>query len=99
MKIVQIIFLLVIANPLWAGCEATIIQGSHTAIKKSEAKAGAWEEAKDACYPGEASKLSIQCKNVGKEKGVQGKAAKRCIQDVSCNICGDDLTRKYEALQ
>jgi len=89
---------LTISQPLLAGCESSILEGSHTAIKKSEAKLGAWEDAKEMCYPGVATKLSMQCARVSGEKGVQGKKAKRCVQEVSCNVCGDDLKRKYEAL-
>jgi len=86
-----------LSQPLWAGCESSILEGGHTALIKAEAKLGAWEEAKDACYPGEATKLNLQCKKVKGDKGVQGEAAFRCVQEVSCNVCGDDLMRKYEA--
>jgi hypothetical protein len=98
MKLFMFIFFLVIAHPLWAGCESSILEGSHTAIIKKEAKEGAWEDAKEVCYPGAATKISIQCKKVKGDKGVQGKKAIQCTQEVSCNICGDNLTRKYEAL-
>lgn len=97
MKAFMFIVLLVIAHPVWAGCESSILEGSHTAIKKKEAKLGAWEDAVERCYPGASTKLTVQCERVNPEKGVQGKAAKRCVQEVSCNICGDDLRRKYEA--
>lgn len=97
MKVVMFIFLLVMAHPLWAGCESTILEGSHTAIKKKEAKIGAWEDAVEMCYPGVPTKLTVQCERVTPEQGVQGKAAKRCLQEISCNLCGDDLRRKYEA--
>ncbi len=82
----------------WAGCEASMIEGSHTALTKKEAKLGAWEDAKERCYPGEASKMSVACQTVSGAKGVQGKKAKRCVQEVSCTVCGDALIRKYEAL-
>lgn len=91
--------LLVLCQPLWAGCESTILEGGHTALTKKEARLGAWEDAKEVCYPGEAAKLALQCKKVKGEKGVQGKDAIRCTQEVSCTICGDDLTRKYEAVE
>lgn len=84
-------------QPLWAGCESSILEGAHTAIKKQDAKTGAWEDAKEICYPGEATQLSVQCKKVKGDKGVQGKNATQCVQEISCNVCGDDLTRKYEA--
>jgi len=98
LHVVLATLVLTISQPLWAGCESSILVGSHTAIKKSEAKLGAWEDAKEVCYPGVATKLSMQCSKVSGEKGVQGKKAKRCVQEVSCNVCGDDLKRKYEAL-
>lgn len=98
MKRIVVCLLVLFAQPLWAGCESSVIEGSHTAIKRADALAGAWEEAKEACYPGTAEKLSKSCKKVKGEKGVQGKKAVQCTQEVSCNICGDALRRKYEAL-
>ena len=95
-KKILVLSMLFLSQSLWAGCESSILEGSHTALTKQEAKLGAWEEAKDACYPGEAVKLNIQCKKVKGDKGVEGKAAFRCTQEISCNVCGDDLTRKYE---
>jgi hypothetical protein len=94
---IALIFVFTLSQPLWAGCESSIIEGGHTALTKKEAKIGAWEDAKDACYPGEATKLNLQCKKVKGDKGVQGKKAIRCDQEVSCNVCADDLMRKYEA--
>jgi hypothetical protein len=98
MKKVVLAFMLIVCQPLWAGCESSILEGSHTAISKKGAKLGAWEDAKEMCYPGTATKLNVRCEKVSGEKGVQGKSAKRCVQEVSCNICGEALTRKYEAL-
>ena len=98
LKKLSIAILLTLSPPLWAGCESTILEGAHTALSKKEAKLGAWEDAREICYPGAATKLSVQCKKVSGNKGVEGKAAKRCVQEVSCNLCDDDLTRKYEAL-
>jgi hypothetical protein len=92
-----LISLLMMSQPLWAGCESSILEGGHTALIKKEAKLGAWEDAKEVCYPGEATKLNLQCMKVKGDKGVEGKDAIRCVQEVSCNICGDDLMRKYEA--
>ncbi len=63
---------LISCQPLWAGCESTIQDGSHTALKKKDAKIGAWEDASERCYPGDATKLGLQCKGVKGEKGVQG---------------------------
>lgn len=87
------------SQPLWAGCESSILDGSHTALTKKEAKLGAWEDAKEVCYPGEASKLSVTCKKVSEDKGVQGQKAIQCVQEISCNVCGADLQRKYEAME
>lgn len=98
MKKLVVLLVVLVSQPAWAGCESSIIEGSHVAIKKAEAKSGAWEEARDACYPGEATKLSVSCKKVSGTKGVQGKKSFQCQQEVSCNICGEDLTRKYEAM-
>lgn len=96
-KKIFVMCILLLSQPLWAGCESSILEGSHTALTKKEAKLGAWEDAKEICYPGDATKLSTKCKKVKGDKGVQGKAAIQCVQEVSCNVCGDDLMRKYEA--
>jgi hypothetical protein len=79
----------------WSGCESTIVNGSHTAATKKEAKLGALEEAVDACYPGVATKLDGNC---DKQKDTPGNKLFQCVREVSCNTCGDDLQRKYEAL-
>lgn len=97
MKKMLILCILVFSPSLWAGCESTILEGSHVALKKADALAGAWEDAKEMCYPGEAEKLTRKCKKVGGEKGVQGKKAIQCRQEISCSICGEALRRKYEA--
>jgi len=97
-KKITILLLVLLSPNLWAGCESSILEGAHTALTKKEAKFGAWEDAKEMCYPGAALKLSMRCEKVPGSNGVQGKAAKRCVQEVSCNVCGDALTRKYEAL-
>jgi len=97
-KVLLISILLVISQPLLAGCESSILEGAHTALKKKDAKLGALEDAVEVCYPGVATKLSMRCEKVSGEKGIQGKKAKRCVQEVSCNVCDADLTRKYEAL-
>ena len=102
MKNIITLFLLglsiIATQAAWAGCESSILEGSHTALKKKEAKLGALEDAKEACYPGAATKLSMRCEKVNAEKNFYGKAATRCVQEISCNVCGDDLKRKYEAL-
>ena len=98
-KKLLVVCLLILSPALWAGCESSILEGSHTALAKKEAKLGAWEDAKEVCYPGDATKLALQCKKVKGDKGVQGKAAIQCVQEVSCNICGEALMRKYEAIE
>ena len=97
-KLALVITIAAMSQSLYAGCESSILEGGHTALVKKEAKLGAWEDAKEMCYPGDATKVSMRCNKVPKEKGVQGKKAIRCVQEVTCNVCGDDLTRKYEAL-
>ncbi|UTA48309.1 hypothetical protein L1F30_01905 [Simiduia sp. 21SJ11W-1] len=76
-------------------CEATIIEGTHTHANPSLAIAGALEEAQDSCYPGDAQALTTDCQST---TNLQGKAVHQCTQSVTCNLCGDDLRRKYEAL-
>lgn len=98
MKAILTATLLLLCQQLYASCEATIIFGSHTAIDEDEAKAGAWEEAQDSCYPGQASKMSLSCNLVSGDQKIQGNPTIRCEQEASCTICGDALTRKYEAL-
>lgn len=98
MKKLIVTVLVLFSSITWAGCESSILEGSHVALKKAEALAGAWEDAKEMCYPGEAEKLSKRCKKVKGEKGVQGKKAIQCTQEISCNVCGEALRRKYEAL-
>lgn len=98
MKKLILLCLLGFSQVVWAGCESTILTGSHVALKRADALSGAWEEAKDMCYPGEAQKLSKKCKKVKGDKGVKGQKAIQCTQEISCNICGDALRLKYEAL-
>lgn len=93
------IILICFSQPLWAGCESTILEGSHTALTKKDAKVGAWEDAREMCYPGDAAKLTVSCKKVQGDNGVQGKKAFQCRQEVSCNVCGADLQRKYEGME
>ena len=86
---------IITAQATWAGCEGSIVQGSHTALKKKEAKLGAMEEAIDACYPGVATKLGGHC---DKLTNAHSSMLFQCVHEVSCNTCDDDLTRKYDAL-
>lgn len=80
-----------------AGCEASIVTGTHSALTHQEASAGALEDANDRCYPGTASKMNLDCNNVEpSEAGTEPLV--RCEQSVNCTICGDDLIRKYEAM-
>jgi hypothetical protein len=90
--------LVVFSQQSVAGCESVLLEGGHTALTKKEAQLLAWEEAKDACYPGQATKLDLECMAVEGDIGVNGKAAIRCFQEISCNLCDEALTLKYEAL-
>ena len=98
MKSILLALTIMMSQPLWADCESSIVEGSHTALEKKDAKIGAWEDASEVCYPGVATKINVQCKTVSADKGVQGKSAVQCVQEASCNVCDADLTRKYEAL-
>ena len=68
------------------------------ALSEAEALSGAWEDAKDVCYPGDASKMEVSCEPVAGASGVQGQDSVKCTQSASCTLCGDDLVRKYEAV-
>jgi hypothetical protein len=98
MRILLVLVLALISQPSMAGCESSILEGSHTALTRLDAKTLAWEEAKDACFPGEASKLSLSCNKVKGDKGVEGKPATHCVQQVTCTLCDEGLRLKYEAL-
>jgi len=87
---------IITSQAAWTGCESTILDGSHTAIKKKQAKLGAMEEAVDACYPGTATKLDGNCEKL---KDATGSTLFQCVREVSCNTCGDDLARKYQAFE
>lgn len=99
MKSLIVAVLMIVSVQVYAGCESTMVEGGHTALKIKDAKAGAFEEAKDACLAGDITPASLDCTKVDGDIGVAGKPAIRCIQQVYCNICGDDLARKYEALE
>lgn len=99
MKSLIVAVLMIFSLQVQAGCESTIVEGGHTALNIKNAKAGAFEEAKDACPTGDISPASLDCTKVDGDIGVAGKPATRCIHQVYCNICGDDLARKYEALE
>ncbi|MGR6872283.1 hypothetical protein ACU6U9_08250 [Pseudomonas sp. HK3] len=75
-------------------CEATIEEGQHWGHSKQEAIEAAWEEAVDNCYPGKVERLSAHCTAITEEENTSF----RCTQEVSCTTCGEDLVRKYEAL-
>lgn len=83
---------------LHASCEATIIKGQHTAQTLEDALAGSQEDAEDACYPGKATKMNVQCMELDEAKLANGQRGIRCVQEVSCTVCDDALIRKYEAL-
>lgn len=97
MRIVAITFLCMFAPSVYAGCEAIFVQGSHTGIIQIAAESGAKEEAIDACYPGNAEIMDTSCETdvVAGNAGNQNKF--RCVTNVSCTVCGDDLARKYGA--
>lgn len=100
-NIILVCFLIVqclVSQLSLANCESTIVEGNHSADTKKEAKAGALEEAVDACYPGEATKLDGNCTRLKNQFGENGKKLWQCSREVSCSICGEDLSRKYEAL-
>lgn len=86
------------AQQAYSGCESSIVEGSHSAPVLTEAQTGAWEDAKEVCYPGEAVAMDRVCDRVTGSLGIQGQPAHRCRQTASCTLCGDDLARKYEAL-
>ena len=80
-------------------CETTLVRGSHTSRVESEARQGALEDAADICPAGTVTPGSLSCEQVDGERGVMGYSALRCIQEGSCTLCGDKLTRKYEINQ
>ena len=97
MKNLLILLIIILSQPTWAGCESTILEGRHTSSVLNTAQEGAREEAVDACYPGEVIELNLSCIQLEGED-VQEPLAYRCTQEVSCNVCGADLIRKYEAM-
>lgn len=99
MKFLIAIIMGLLMQQAYAGCESTIAQGSHSAPTLAEAKAGAWEDVKDVCYPGRATALDVQCDLVTGELGIQGQPAHRCRQSATCTLCDQNLQRKYEALE
>ncbi|NVJ62261.1 MAG: hypothetical protein HWE27_17875 [Gammaproteobacteria bacterium] len=105
MRTLLIITFLIAAyqNNVMANCEALIIKGNHTAISKKEAIIGALEDAKELCYPGKAFEEKISCKQTVLKTGdiESGKLSTTfiCTQEVVCNLCGDALLRKLEAMQ
>ncbi|WP_144394448.1 hypothetical protein [Pleionea sediminis] len=98
MKLISIISLLfaLVYSDAFASCEATIIEGKHTASSKDEAVAAAWEDAKELCYPGKAIKETLECKTVP-SKNEESEKLFRCSQKIVCNLCGEALMRKLEA--
>lgn len=97
MKIIIVLLGMLISHQVSAGCEASIVEGGHTALTEQEAISGALEDARDACYPGEAAPMAVSCETVASKQGIAGEPAVKCVQQVSCTLCGDDLQRKYEA--
>jgi len=97
MKKLLILMVIILSQPTWAGCESTILEGRHTNSALYMAREGALEEAVDACYPGGVTELNLSCTQLDGEN-VPAPSEYRCTQEVSCNVCGADLTRKYEAI-
>ncbi len=95
MKIFLIVILLLSHSAMAASnCESTIEEGQHTSTNKQQAISSALEEATDNCYPGVAERLTTHCKTLQKDEKVYF----QCTQEVTCTLCADNLTRKYEAL-
>lgn len=88
-----------LAQSAWAGCESIIMSGSHTALDQKEAKVGAMHDARDLCQSTDITLLEMQCSKVSGNKGVQGKPAIQCRQEIVCNVCDEDLQRQYEAME
>ncbi|WP_053981273.1 hypothetical protein [Marinagarivorans algicola] len=78
----------------FANCESTIEEGQHISATQQYAISSALEEAVDNCYPGAAEPLNAHCQSINRK----GEEYFQCTQKVSCTLCADDLTRKYEAL-
>jgi hypothetical protein len=97
MKIIIVLLGMLISHQVVAGCEASILEGGHTALTEQDAIAGALEDARDVCYPGDAAPLEVSCDTVSGKQGIAGEPAVKCVQKVSCTLCGEDLQRKYEA--
>lgn len=98
MKTIAMALLVLFSQQLYAaGCTATIVKGSHTALNELEARSGAEEDTADICPSGKVTPIHLKCEKVDASRGVMGKPAVQCVQEVSCTICDDDLTRKYEA--
>lgn len=94
--VLGLIVLLGVASRAYAGCESAILQGGHTAVKKTEAVKLALSEVRDACYPGEVTVLSQDCRQV--DSGPENAAVTRCEVEASCNLCDEGLRLKYEAI-
>lgn len=88
-----------LAPSVWAGCESIIMSGSHTALDQREARIGAMHDARDLCQSKDVTLHDMQCSKVSGNKGVQGKPAIQCRQEIVCNVCDEDLQRQYEAME
>lgn len=97
MKVIMTVLLLLLSHTAYASCEATIREGRHSALTQTDAETGALEEARDACYPGTITRMALQCDTIEGGFLPAGQTAVQCIQTVSCNLCNDNLIRKYEA--
>lgn len=92
MKILLLALFLGMSQSLYAGCETILVKGSHAALTKKEAKAGAMEEVADACPTLKVDSEMVDCTQVSGES-----AAHRCKAEAYCNMCDADLARYYEA--
>ena len=45
MKVILAVIVMMLSQQVYAGCEAAIVEGSHTALTESIATSGAWEDA------------------------------------------------------
>lgn len=99
MKVLLAAILAIFCHQAYAGCEATIIEGSHSAASRAEAESGAWEDVKDICFPGKAEKMNAHCEQARSLTDKKSHQIVRCVQEASCTVCDDNLIRKYEALE
>ena len=98
MKQLIALFVAIFTVQINASCEATIIKGKHSALTLKEAKLGAWEDAKELCYPGQVEKDQLSCQEVINKFDKNAGKLKNCVQKVVCTLCDEALIRKLEAI-